>query len=110
MYSAALRAVSLEDDDDVVETTQLDLQEEILDSTDGLEARKTPGATQNEQDSRVLDDGFEVENLRHPKQPPPPYAKVADLFNAFVVRESRGCLHGRRIASFPKNENGMDQD
>ena len=74
------------DDDDVVEAIQLDLQEENLDSADGLEASDTPGATQNEQNSRVLDDEFEVDDLRHPNQPPPPYAEVADLFNALEVR------------------------
>ena len=42
--------ISLKDDDDVVEAIQLDLQKEILDSADGLEASDTPGATQNEQD------------------------------------------------------------
>ncbi|CAM9138339.1 unnamed protein product, partial [Ascophyllum nodosum] len=82
----AIEWISLEDGDNVVEAIQLDLQEEILDSADGVEASHTPGATQNQQDSRVLDDEFEVEDLRHPKQPPPSYAEVADLFNALEVR------------------------
>ena len=94
----------------MVEAIQLDLQEEFLDSADGLEASDTPGTTQNEQDSRVLDDEFEVEDLRHPKLPPPPYAEVADVFNALEVRAADACMENVCIPSAPKNENSMDQD
>ena len=35
---------------------------------------------------------FEAEDPRHPKQPPPPYAEVPDLFAALEVRAADACM------------------